>query len=214
MFMSRRNRLVSSEKTRWNLANGNVGLMLTEHAMVMYDLSLKLWVGDATPGLWLQPWRVFGIPSIFAFLFSNVGFRAPHLVSVVLIEAQYWVGMMERFSFAYAFSLAEAVMTVHGFHKDETICILAGRPIMIAAMTDVSSLICDIDVWIADMYLGWATQMGKFLDLQPWRMYPLSSIVYLSEPYCNVLVVRNDQKIGKLKIVGQCIRIVRMGKGE
>ncbi|GJU61306.1 hypothetical protein Tco_1243141, partial [Tanacetum coccineum] len=29
-----------------------------------------------------------------------------------------------------------------------------------------------------------------------------------------VLVVRNDQKIGKLKIVGQCIRIVRMGEFE
>nr|GEV75286.1 hypothetical protein [Tanacetum cinerariifolium] len=38
--------------------------------------------------------------------------------------------MMERFNFVYAFSLAEAVMTLHGFHKDETIC--------------------DIDVWIAD----------------------------------------------------------------
>nr|GEV75285.1 hypothetical protein [Tanacetum cinerariifolium] len=29
-----------------------------------------------------------------------------------------------------------------------------------------------------------------------------------------VLVVRNDQKMGKLKIVGQCIRIVRMGKND
>ncbi|GKB16567.1 hypothetical protein Tco_0850490, partial [Tanacetum coccineum] len=29
-----------------------------------------------------------------------------------------------------------------------------------------------------------------------------------------VLVVRNDQKMGKLKIVGQCIRIVQMGEFE
>ncbi|GJR35939.1 hypothetical protein Tco_1211623 [Tanacetum coccineum] len=102
-----------------NLANGNAGLMLTEHEMLMYDLSLKLWDGDAD-------------------LIYNLN---PLIVSVVLIEAQYWVGMMERFSFAYVFSLAEDVMTLHGFHKDETICILVRRPIMVATMAYVALFI-------------------------------------------------------------------------
>ncbi|GJX87299.1 hypothetical protein Tco_0339313, partial [Tanacetum coccineum] len=140
-----------------NLANGNARLMLTVHEMVMYDLSLKLWDGDgnkcfriayilcicsvyrcpylggvATPGLWLQP----------SDLIYNLN---PLIVLVVLIEAQYWVGMMERFSFAYAFSLVEAVMTLHGFHKDETIC--------------------DIEAWIGDMYLGWETQKSTIMPV-------------------------------------------------
>nr|GEX04160.1 protein prenyltransferase alpha subunit repeat-containing protein 1 [Tanacetum cinerariifolium] len=50
--------------------------------------------------------------------------------------------IMERFSFAYAFSLVETLMSLYGFHKDETICILAGRPIVDAAMANVSFLIC------------------------------------------------------------------------
>ncbi|GJU32771.1 hypothetical protein Tco_1176360 [Tanacetum coccineum] len=69
-------------------ANGNAGLMLIEHEMIMYDLSFKLWDGDGNK------------------------------------------------------CSVEALMSLHGFHKDETICILAGRPIMVAAMADASSLIC------------------------------------------------------------------------
>nr|GEV22672.1 hypothetical protein [Tanacetum cinerariifolium] len=61
-------------------------------------------------------------------------------VLVVLIEAQDWDGIMERSSFAYAFSLVEALMSLRGFHKDETIY---------AIPLDV------VDLFLAAVHGGW-----------------------------------------------------------
>nr|GEY15965.1 hypothetical protein [Tanacetum cinerariifolium] len=44
-------------------------------------------------------------------------------------------------------ALEEAVMSLNEFHEDENIRILVGRPIMVAAMADVSSSICCLLVY-------------------------------------------------------------------
>ncbi|GKA96798.1 hypothetical protein Tco_0818893 [Tanacetum coccineum] len=71
----------------------------------------------------------------------------------------------------------QVVMSLHSFHKDEAVYILVGRPIMVAAMADVSS--------------------GESLDLQPWRPYEVIIILAVVvndtfEPWANPEICSHD----------------------